>query len=73
MLTARSQKADKLSGLHLGADDYVTKPFDLEELLARIHAVLRRTRPSVDQLDARADVGRLPRPRRAPRRARRCT
>ena len=51
LLSARSQKADKLKGLHLGADDYVTKPFDLDELLARIHAVLRRTRPSVDQLD----------------------
>jgi len=44
MLTARAQKADKLKGLNLGADDYVTKPFDLEELLARVHAALRRTR-----------------------------
>jgi DNA-binding response OmpR family regulator len=51
LLSARSQKADKLKGLHLGADDYVTKPFDLDELLARVHAVLRRTRPSVDQLE----------------------
>jgi DNA-binding response OmpR family regulator len=50
MLTARSQKTDKLRGLSLGADDYVTKPFDLEELLARIAAVLRRARPGVDQL-----------------------
>jgi len=50
MLTARSQKADKLKGLSLGADDYVTKPFDLEELLARVHAVLRRARPTVEQL-----------------------
>jgi DNA-binding response OmpR family regulator len=50
MLTARGQKADKLRGLALGADDYVTKPFDLEELLARIQAVLRRTRPAVEQL-----------------------
>jgi DNA-binding response OmpR family regulator len=41
-LTARGQKADKLRGLGLGADDYVTKPFDLEELLARVHVVLRR-------------------------------
>ena len=47
MLTARSQKADKLRGLNVGADDYVTKPFDLEELIARVHAVLRRTRPTV--------------------------
>jgi DNA-binding response OmpR family regulator len=50
MLTARVQKADKLRGLNLGADDYVTKPFDLEELLARVHAVLRRARPTRDQL-----------------------
>ncbi len=50
MLTARSQKADKLRGLNLGADDYITKPFDLEELLARVRAVLRRSRPTIDQL-----------------------
>jgi DNA-binding response OmpR family regulator len=50
MLSARSQKADKLRGLALGADDYVTKPFDLEELLARIKVVLRRARPAVEQL-----------------------
>lgn len=50
MLTARGQKADKLRGLALGADDYVTKPFDLEELLARVHAVLRRSRRTVDRL-----------------------
>jgi DNA-binding response OmpR family regulator len=43
-LTARAQKTDKMAGFALGADDYVTKPFDLEELLARIHAVLRRVR-----------------------------
>ena len=50
MLSARSQKVDKLRGLALGADDYVTKPFDLEELLARIKVVLRRARPSIEQL-----------------------
>ena len=44
LLTAMGQKADKVRGLQLGADDYVTKPFELEELLARIHAVLRRAR-----------------------------
>jgi DNA-binding response OmpR family regulator len=43
-LTARTQKTDKMTGFALGADDYVTKPFDLEELLARVHAVLRRAR-----------------------------
>jgi DNA-binding response OmpR family regulator len=50
ILTARSQKDDKLLGFQLGADDYVTKPFTLEELLARIHAVLRRVHPSANQL-----------------------
>jgi len=43
MVSARSQREDKLRGLKLGADDYVTKPFDMEELSARINAVLRRT------------------------------
>jgi DNA-binding response OmpR family regulator len=42
MLTARGQEIDKVRGLELGADDYITKPFGLRELLARIHAVLRR-------------------------------
>ena len=42
MLTAKSQELDKVVGLDLGADDYVTKPFGVRELLARIHAVLRR-------------------------------
>ncbi|GGP79904.1 DNA-binding response regulator [Saccharothrix coeruleofusca] len=42
-LTARDRQADKVAGLALGADDYVTKPFDLEELIARIRAILRRT------------------------------
>jgi DNA-binding response OmpR family regulator len=51
VLTARGEKVDKLRGLNLGADDYITKPFDLEELLARIHAVLRRTRPAVERLE----------------------
>jgi DNA-binding response OmpR family regulator len=43
MLTARSQEADKIRGLDSGADDYVTKPFSVGELVARIRAVLRRT------------------------------
>jgi DNA-binding response OmpR family regulator len=50
ILTARTQQAEKLRGLHLGADDYITKPFDPEELLARIRAVLRRARPSVSRI-----------------------
>jgi two-component system alkaline phosphatase synthesis response regulator PhoP len=43
MLTARSQEVDKVVGLELGADDYVTKPFSIRELLARVKAVLRRS------------------------------
>ncbi|MFZ5816054.1 MAG: response regulator [Bacillota bacterium] len=45
MLTARDDEADKLLGLELGADDYLTKPFSMRELVARIRAVLRRARP----------------------------
>lgn len=51
MLTARSEESDKVQGLDAGADDYVTKPFSAQELLARIRAVLRRRAP-----DAVADT-----------------
>jgi DNA-binding response OmpR family regulator len=44
MLTARGQEVDKIVGLELGADDYVTKPFSIRELLARVKAVLRRSK-----------------------------
>ena len=47
MLTARGEEEDRIRGLDSGADDYVTKPFSPTELLARIRAVLRRTRPSL--------------------------
>lgn len=43
MLTAKGETSDKVMGLDSGADDYVTKPFEVKELLARIHAVMRRT------------------------------
>ncbi len=46
MLTAKGQEKEKVAGLDLGADDYITKPFSLEELLARIRAVMRRTDPA---------------------------
>jgi len=45
MLTARDEEVDRVTGLELGADDYVTKPFSPRELVARVHAVLRRTDP----------------------------
>lgn len=60
MLTARGEEADKVNGLEAGVDDYVLKPFSVRELLARIRAVLRRTRSdtedgSVQQGDLRID------------------
>src|SRR6202790_3233668 len=48
MLTARSEEADRVLGLDLGADDYVAKPFSVRELMARIRALLRRTNSSKD-------------------------
>ena len=50
MLTARAEERDKVSGLEGGADDYVTKPFSPRELIARIHAVLRRAGNSADEM-----------------------
>ncbi|MEC9432576.1 MAG: phosphate regulon transcriptional regulator PhoB [Pseudomonadota bacterium] len=47
MLTARGEEDDRIRGLETGADDYLTKPFSMTELLARIRAVLRRTRPTL--------------------------
>ena len=45
MLTARDEEIDRILGLEMGADDYVTKPFSVRELMARVKAVLRRRRP----------------------------
>jgi DNA-binding response OmpR family regulator len=51
MLTARGEESDKLVGLELGADDYVTKPFSPKELVARVRAVLRRTEAAAERGD----------------------
>ena len=53
MLTAKSETDDKITGLRTGADDYITKPFEMRELLARIEAVLRRTNPAGEQVKAK--------------------
>jgi len=58
MLTAKSQESDKVIGLELGADDYVTKPFSLRELIARIKAVLRRVKEK-DKLPEVLKIGEL--------------
>ncbi len=55
MLTAASNIADKIAGLDVGADDYMTKPFDLRELRARIRAVLRRYQPSTGTMSNSRD------------------
>jgi len=57
MLTAKGQEIDKVVGLDIGADDYVTKPFGVRELLARIHALLRRSVPKPDQDSAPFKIG----------------
>jgi len=51
MLTARTQTSERVEGLDAGADDYLPKPFDLTELLARLRALLRRTRPADSSAD----------------------
>ena len=58
-LTARDANDDKVTGLTLGGDDYVTKPFSLEEVIARIRAVLRRTSAATADAGARLSVGNL--------------
>jgi len=50
MITARSQEMDKIIGLNTGADDYITKPFSVKELMARVNAILRRTKSGLNEI-----------------------
>jgi len=54
MLTARVEEVDRVVGLEVGADDYVTKPFSMRELLARVHATLRRAQMQPDAAELRS-------------------
>ena len=64
MLTAKTEEADKVAGFAVGADDYLTKPFSLRELTARVKAILRRMERMGEQQGRRAD--RAPRARDGP-------
>lgn len=58
-LTAKGEEIDKVVGLELGSDDYITKPFSVRELLARIKAVLRRKTPGQDKAELPVRIGKL--------------
>ena len=59
MLTAKGETGDKVNGLEMGADDYVTKPFEVKELIARIHAVMRRTDSETPMMEKKLNFDKL--------------
>lgn len=59
LLTAKGEELDKVRGLELGADDYITKPFSLRELLARVKALLRRSTNQCSNFDTLIEIGQL--------------
>lgn len=59
MLTAKGETLDKVNGLDMGADDYIVKPFEVKELLARIHAVMRRTEPEETSAERKLSFDKL--------------
>ena len=59
MLTAKGETIDKVAGLEMGADDYIVKPFEMKEVLARIHAVLRRTAGEEEQASKKLTFDKL--------------
>ncbi len=59
MLTARAEETDRVVGLEIGADDYVTKPFNMRELMARVKSVLRRTSPQEALVQAMVRAGNI--------------